>query len=82
MTVREKMDLILNDAEIDNLQLLDCDIYNLDYRQQGIIQNIGTGQIIVVYESKDDIDNEGIPQIVKMEYQNLKEFLDDYPPTY
>lgn len=82
MTVREKMDILLEEANVNNIELLDCGIFNIDYRQKGFIQNFNDGKIIVVYESKDDIDNEGIPQIVVMPYDNLKELLGDYSLVY
>jgi hypothetical protein len=78
MTVRETMDSLLQ----KNPSLIDCGEFKLDYRPYGFLQNPNKPEITSVYESKDDIDNEGSPLTKIMVYDNLKEFLQDFPPTY
>jgi hypothetical protein len=78
MTVREKMDQILN----SDPDYVDNGEYHIDGRDHGILQSTSSTRIKVVYESKDDIDNAGNPLVVEIEYDNLGELLSDYPLTY
>lgn len=78
MTVREKM----NDLLGGNPDLIDCGEFNLDFRPHGILQNLRNGNIVTVYKSKDDIDDNGNPITKVMTYENLKDFFDDFPPSY
>lgn len=78
MTVRQKMNEILQNSN----DYLDCGQYHIDGRDHGILQNTKNTSIKVVYKSKDDIDDNGHPLTKEMDYQNLKEFLEDYNLTY
>lgn len=78
MAVRQKMDQILQN---DN-DYLDCGEFRTDSRPHGVLQNLKNGKIKLVYESKDDIDNDNNPVIVEMDYDNLKELLKDYNLKY
>lgn len=78
MTVRQTMDNLLQ----NNPNLIDCGEFRLDYRPYGFLQDSTKPEITSVYESKDDIDNQGNPITKTMVYNNLKEFLEDFPPTY
>lgn len=78
MTVRQTMNNILANNPI----LLDSGEFNLDHRPHGIIQNPSDPEILVVYESRDDIDDDGKPLTKVMPYKSLKDFFDDYPPSY
>lgn len=78
MTVRQKMDSILqNDPDYK-----DCGEYQIDGRAHGVLQNTKNGKIKLVYKSKDDIDDDGNPITKEMEYENLKEMLEDYKLVY
>jgi hypothetical protein len=74
MTVRKKMDQIIqNDPDFK-----DCGIHHIDGRSHGVLQNMSNGKIKVIYESKDDIDDDGNPCIVESDYDSLKDLFEDY----
>lgn len=73
MNVRDKMDELLKGG--DCLEVFEGMI---DGRQHGILQTKSGMKIIVVYKSKDDIDDHDEPITKVMEYENLKDFLDDF----
>lgn len=78
MTVREKMDDILN----NNPNYQDSGEYRIDGRDHGILQNMNDGSIKIIYKSSDDIDDDGNPVTAEMDYRNLKELLSDFPLSY
>lgn len=78
MTVRQRMDDILS----NNPTLLDSGEFSIDYRHHSIIQNPTDPEIILVYESRDDIDDNDKPVTIVIRYESLKVFFNDYPPNY
>ncbi|WP_312299415.1 hypothetical protein [Chryseobacterium sp.] len=78
MTVKERAEELLT----QNQDLINCGTFHFDGRDHIIIQNRKSPQIIVVTESRQDIDNNGKSQIIDNPYEDLIEFFDSYPPTY
>jgi len=73
MNIRDKMDELLKGGNY--LEVFEGMI---DGRQHGILQTKSGMKIIVVYKSKDDIDDHGNPITKVMEYDNLKDLLGDF----
>lgn len=78
MTVRQRMDQIKKSKP----SLLDSGEYILDHRPYGILQDTNSSEITVVYESKDDLDENDKPVVKEMIYTDLKDFFVDHPPSY
>ena len=71
MTVRQKM----NELLLGGQGFVDCGEFKIVGRQHGFIQNSTSGEIISVYESKDDIDDLDKPVTVVYTYPTFGEFM-------
>ncbi len=78
MTVKQKM----NDLLQKNSNLINCGEFRLDNRPYGFLQDVTRPEITSIYESKDDIDDQGSPLTKVLVYDNLIEFLKVFPPSY
>lgn len=74
MNIREKMTALLQ----NNANYIDCGTYQIDGRIHGVLQDKTSLQLQVIYQSKDNHDEQGNHVIKSVTYVNLRELLEDF----